>query len=76
MVDPVAWDVACVVNAFATIDYYDEKVSFPGHTVFMWYHSVHTIPSRPAAHCGWHYRPYHNISAVAWLGQAQRAQER
>ncbi|EER16436.1 hypothetical protein Pmar_PMAR021034 [Perkinsus marinus ATCC 50983] len=25
MVDPVAWDVACVVNAFATIDYYDEK---------------------------------------------------
>ncbi|KAF4740885.1 hypothetical protein FOZ62_018978 [Perkinsus olseni] len=25
MVDPVAWDVACIVNAFATIDYYDEK---------------------------------------------------
>ncbi|KAF4671894.1 hypothetical protein FOL47_001115 [Perkinsus chesapeaki] len=25
MVDPVAWDVACVVNAFASIDYYDEK---------------------------------------------------
>ncbi|KAF4757599.1 hypothetical protein FOZ63_026867, partial [Perkinsus olseni] len=27
MVDPVAWDVACIVNAFATIDYYDEKGS-------------------------------------------------